>query len=254
MKIAKLKTTVNYIILTVLGIGAISLVLAATSKTNGKRCKGIDVVIKNNNEQFLFTKTDVEKWVTKFGNDPFNGKIIENINLATVEKRVYESGYAKKCEAFTDLQGNLVIEIEAFKPIARILSNTIDPDRLIDIDGNIFPVSKHFTPNVTLLSGDFFNNIRSLLSKKNEDILKLIQFINNDDFWEAQITQLNIDSKKEIAMVPLMGNFIIEFGKPEKINTKFNKLSIFYKQILTQNDWSKFNKISVKYDGQIVCN
>ena len=59
---------------------------------------------------------------------------------------------------------------------------------------------------------------------------------------------------KEIKMIPLLGNNTIEFGKPEKINAKLGKLLIFYKQILPQHNWSEFSTISVKYEGQIVCN
>ena len=181
-------------------------------------------------------------------------KSIENINLEKVEKRVLESGTVKSCKAFFDLHGYLVLDIEAYKPVGRILSNSENGDRYIDNEGNIFPISKHFSPTVLLISGTYINRLKSLKSEKNSDLLDLINTISEDEFWSAQITQIDVNENKEVSMIPLMGKNIIEFGKPENINAKFDKLLVFYKQILPQKIWSDFSKVSVKYEGQIVCN
>jgi cell division protein FtsQ len=93
-----------------------------------------------------------------------------------------------------------------------------------------------------------------LKSEKNSDFLDLINTISEDEFWSAQITQIDVNENKEVSMIPLMGKNTIEFGKPENINAKFDKLFVFYKQILPQKIWSDFSKVSVKYEGQIVCN
>ena len=138
--------------------------------------------------------------------------------------------------------------------MGRILSDTENPDRYIDAEGNIFPTSKHFSPTVLLISGSYANKVKNLNSEKNADLLSLINIINEDEFWSSQITQIEISEQKEINMIPLMGNNIIEFGKPENVAAKLDKLLIFYKQILPQKIWGDFSKISVKYKGQIVCN
>ncbi|MCP9769192.1 cell division protein FtsQ [Lacihabitans sp. LS3-19] len=254
MKIPKFKKVFSYAIGGTLAVFAVFLILAATKNNSDKRCKGIITNIKDNSEQFLVTKEDIEKWVTQYGNDPFEGKIMENIALSKVEKRILESGKVKKCEAYFDLQSHLVLDIETFKPIARILNHNQVADRYLDEDGNIFPFSKHFTPTVLLISGNYLQNLKNLKSDKNKDLLKLLNTINEDEFWSAQISQIDVDKLKEIKMIPLLGDNIIEFGRPENINSKLGKLLIFYKQILPQKKWSEFSTISVKYEGQIVCN
>jgi cell division protein FtsQ len=230
------------------------LMMAATKNNSDKRCKGIITHIKDNSEQFLMTNDEVEKWVTQYGRDPFEGKIIEKINLSKVEKRILESGKVKKCEAYFDLQSHLIVDLETFKPIARILNQNQSDDRYLDEEGNIFPFSKHFSPRVLLISGDYFQNLKNLKATKNADLLNLLVSIKEDEFWSAQISQIEVNKLKEIKMIPLLGNNTIEFGKPEKINAKLGKLLIFYKQILPQHNWSEFSTISVKYEGQIVCN
>jgi cell division protein FtsQ len=254
MKMPKLKKTVRYAIGGSLAAFALFLILAATKNNASRRCQGLETKIKDNAEQFLVTKEDIEKWVTQYGNDPFEGKIIENISLEKVEKRVLESGTVKSCKAYFDRHGYLVLDIEAFKPVGRILSNSENGDRYLDKEGNLFPISKHFSPTVLLISGNYINRLKSLKSEKNSDLLNLINTISEDEFWSAQITQIDVNENKEVNMIPLMGKNVIEFGKPENINAKFDKLLVFYKQILPQKIWSDFSKVSVKYEGQIVCN
>lgn len=254
MKIPKLRKSISYVLGGSLAALALVLILAATKNNSSKRCKGLETRIKDNSEQFLVTKEDIEKWVTQYGNDPFEGKIIENISLEKVEKRVLESGTVKSCKAYFDLQGHLILDIEAYRPVGRILSNSQNADRFIDNEGNIFPISKHFSPTVLLISGDYLNRHKSLKSEKNSDLLALINAIHEDEFWSAQITQIDVNNQKEVNMLPLMGKNTIEFGTPENIDAKFEKLLVFYKQILPQKIWSDFTKVSVKYEGQIVCN
>jgi cell division protein FtsQ len=254
MKLPSLNKTFTYVILGTLAFLGFVLIISATQKNSSKRCNGIDIIIKDSSEQLLVTRQDVEKWITDNGNEPVEGKIIENVDLTKIEKRVNQNGYTKTCQAYTNLQGDLIVEVEAYKPIARVLGNGGLSDKYLDFNGTFFPVSMHFSPNVTLISGEYFTTIKNLKSEKNLDLLKLLQKISEDDFLEAQIVQLDVDLNKEISMVPLLGNFTIEFGKPENVESKFKKLMVFYKRILPQKEWEGISKISVKYDGQIVCN
>lgn len=80
----------------------------------------------------------------------------------------------------------------------------------------------------------------------------MIEKITGDEFWNAQITQLDIDNKLRITLYPQVGNEVIEFGKPEDIDTRFKKLKIFYKEILPKVGWNKYDRVNLEYEGQIV--
>ena len=68
--------------------------------------------------------------------------------------------------------------------------------------------------------------------RKRRKLMDLINTIREDEFWSAQIAQLDIDSKMRITIFPQVGDERIEFGKPENMEVKFKKLMIFYKEIL----------------------
>lgn len=253
MKKLNVKTVFN----TVGGLGlaalALFLIFSSAKSDAVRRCEKVIVRIEDDDRQLLVKKDDVEKWVTLQGSDPLVGKTLESIDLKKLEKRVENSGIIRDCQAYLDLKGNLILDVEVYKPVARILANSRFPDRYMDEKGHFFPVSKNFTPTVLLLSGEFFRDKKGLESPKNKDLLDMINTITADEFWKAQITRMDIDRHKEILMEPLLGENIIEFGKPEKVQARLEKLMVFYKKILPQDPWSNFKYVSVKYDGQIVC-
>ncbi len=118
------------------------------------------------------------------------------------------------------------------------------------------PVSEKFTARVLLISGGYVSHLikeRNLnLSEDGKELLNLINVIRENDFWAAQIAQLDIDSKMRITILPQVGDEKIEFGRPQQVETKFSKLMIFYKEILPRMGWNKYNRVNLEYEGQII--
>jgi len=83
-------------------------------------------------------------------------------------------------------------------------------------------------------------------------LMELLRFLNADPFWKAQVAQLDTDKDGEIHMMTVLGDQRIEFGSAENYESKFDKLKMFYNKILSQ-DWSRYKKISIKFQNQIVC-
>lgn len=249
----RLKKEVKIGIYALIIVSIITLIFYINNNKSSKRCEGLLINIENNNEQYLVTKSDIEQQITKFGQEPIEGKVLEEINLNDIEKRVLNCPQIKTCEVYTDTKGMLIVNTVPYVPIARILPMNGSKSKYIDFEGNGFPISTYHSPRVLILSGAFFNKYTSLKSKDKSELLSFINLIVEDEFWKAQIHQINVDEHKEIVMIPLLGNHIIEIGKVEKIDKKLEKLMIFYKQILPEKNWESFKKISVKFANQIVC-
>jgi len=126
----------------------------------------------------------------------------------------------------------------------------------LDQSGCLFPVTDKYTSRVLLISGDY----AGVLAEKgfegsdlNKEILSLIQFIHGNDYWNAQITQCDINAKGDITMYPMVTKQEIVFGKPENIEQKFLKLNIFYRRILPGKGWNSYSRVNVQYQDQIIC-
>jgi len=109
---------------------------------------------------------------------------------------------------------------------------------------------------VILVSGSY---VKQMLKQHNlnttepgKQLITLINTIREDEFWNAQIAQLDIDSKMRITIYPQVGDERIEFGRPENVDTKLTKLMIFYKEILPRMGWNKYDRVNLEYEGQIV--
>jgi cell division protein FtsQ len=241
----------------VIGIAAllVGLVLLAFANDtfSSKRCKKIAINIKNGNEQLFVEQKDVENLVTLRGNDPLTGKNFDRIDLRQIEQRVLANKQIKTCQAFSDYQGNLNVEVEQFIPIARISMPDGRPDVYVSSEGAFFPLSNHFSARVAVVSGEYFRGMTNLRNKKYENVLAFLNKIHEDEFWKAQFAQIDIEADKDISIVPLVGKHILEFGEPENIENKLNKLKIFYKDILPVKGWDAYHRVSIKFADQVVC-
>jgi cell division protein FtsQ len=156
---------------------------------------------------------------------------------------------------YSDLKGNLVARVELRRPVARLVRND-GPDGYIAEDGTIMPVSEKFTARVLLVTGPYVKKLLQqsdlTASEEGKQLLELITLIREDDFWNAQIAQLDVNHKGRITFLTQVGDERIEFGYAETPEVKLKKLMIFYKEILPRVGWNKYKRVNLEYEGQIV--
>jgi cell division protein FtsQ len=130
-------------------------------------------------------------------------------------------------------------------PVLRIKSAT--EDYYLDKEGIQIPVSSKYIDRIVIATG----TIPDETAKSN--LLKMTEWVNQDEFWKAQIEQIFIQPNGELLLIPQVGDYIIEFGKPEEFQYKFRNLKAVYQQGFKYFGWNKYKVISVKYQNQVVC-
>jgi len=215
-----------------------------------------DVRVKMDNvhENHFLDERDILS-LMEFDQVAMKGARFSDVNMREVERKIRKQPFIQDAQLYSDLKGNIIVRAALRRPVARIVRND-GPDGYIAEDGTIMPVSDKFTSRVVLLSGSY---VPTLLKQKSlgqteegRQLMQVIEAIRDDEFWAAQIAQLNIDKKMRITMLPQVGNERIEFGKPERIEQKFDKLMIFYKEILPRMGWNKYSRVNLEYASQIV--
>lgn len=215
-----------------------------------------DIIIKVENiegNQFIDEQDIIN--LMQVNQENLKGASMESLNLKQIETRIKSNRLIKDAELYSDLKGNLVVKAVLRRPVARLVRND-GPDGYIAEDGTVMPVSDKFTARVVLISGSYIRGILQLenLSQTEEtkNLMTMLDIIREDDFWRAQIAELDINSKGNIDILPQIGGQVIEFGKPENLETKFKKLKIFYKEILPQRGWNAYKRVNLEYEGQII--
>ncbi|MFT5884016.1 MAG: cell division protein FtsQ [Arcticibacterium sp.] len=222
-------------------------------KAKEQRCQGVEIELIDNMDQYYISKADIEKYITRNGQEPLEGRMLSSIDLGLLEERVREINQIDFCEAYGDLKGVLHLSVKPFIPYARVSTGNSYSDKYLNEAGKIFPLSKYHSARVLLLSGNYFRGKKDLNTEKSKSIMELIHTIKNDSFWNAQLSQMDVEINGEIKFVPVLGNQIIEFGQAENIDQKLKKLKVFYKQIAGVKGWDEFSKVKIQYANQVVC-
>jgi cell division protein FtsQ len=186
---------------------------------------------------------------------PIKGTGIDRIKLKEIETKLKVDRHIQDAQLFGDLKGNLIVNVELRRPIARIVQQDAS-DAYIAEDGVIMPVSEKYTSRVMLLSGSMMKKLLESqdLNKTEEgkQILEMIRFIHEERFWKAQVAQMDIDNDARVTIFPQVTGQKVEFGKAIDIENKFRKLMIFYKKVLPQRGWTKYERVNLEYEGQVI--
>lgn len=219
-----------------------------------KKLVGIEVYVRSVSDVYFVDEKDILATLKREFPLLEPGIAFSEINLHQIEKKVESHPFVKNAEVYGDQKGNIKIEIEQHVPIARI-SRPRAADGYISKEGIILPTSTHYTSRVLILYGNY---AESLLEKDNlelayPELMELIRYINDDPFWRAQVTELEIPKKGEIKIYQQVGKQVIEFGEAVDIEEKFKKIDLFYEEILPKKGWNTYSRVNIKYKGQIVC-
>ncbi len=239
------------------GLLVATLGLIAFTEVRQEQKRVLALVIRLNQvdgHQFL-TRRDVTGYLTNDGADPVIGKDYSEVDFGQLEERLRQHGLVQTCQVSRDLTGNLLVQVEQPKPVARLMTNTEGQvgGQYVSEEGRFFPVSMNYTARVPILTGPYFKQNRSLANERNRPLLDLLRRIQDDTFWRAQITELSVDEAGEVTLWPQMGNHRIEFGSPTDLEAKFKKLKLIYTDVLPAKGWDRYSRISVQYRNQIVC-
>ncbi len=174
------------------------------------------------------------------------GRLADDINTEDMELFFEKHPAIENCEVYCTLGGVLHVEVEQKEPVLRVFDRT-NKSYYLDREGMKMPLSLKHTAHVLVANG----HIDRL--KNRGDLFDLAQFINGDLFWRSQIEQIYVDSKGELVLVPRVGDHLIEFGSIENMAVKFRNLKALYQNGWDVREWNMYRKVSLKYNGQIVC-
>ncbi|VXD15951.1 cell division protein FtsQ/DivIB [Marinoscillum sp. 108] len=231
------------------------VIIGFTGVKNGaKPVNNVLVNIQDQNGDFFTDQLEIMSLLNAGNTDYVLGQSISMLDLKALELRVEANPFVKEAQIYRDVKGNLVVNVEQAQPIARIF-NRNGPDQYIDADGTLLPTNARHTARVPILelerSFSWAENITE--TDYGKDILKMLKYVEKDEFWRAQIAQIVIARDGELTLLPQVTKQEIKFGMPDDLEGKFKKLKIFYKEILPNKGWNTYSLVNLKFKDQIVC-
>jgi cell division protein FtsQ len=242
----------------VIGAGMLTLLIAAMGTQKRDTCKDFAISIKGvRADDFFLDEADILKLLKVATKGKIKGQPKEAFDLQRMEELLESNQWVKDAQIYFDSRDVLHVTVTEREPIARVFTENgrsfyfddqIQMMGLSDKLSTRLPVFTGF-PDKKMVAHD-----DSLLM---QDVVATAMFINSNPFWSSQVAQINIDLTcgagcREMEMIPMIGNHVVKIGDGDNIERKFNRLFIFYKQVLTKTGFDKYKSIDVRFDGQVV--
>lgn len=208
-------------------------------------CGALEVVISNATEDQFIDTEQIRKSVKDSGLDPTN-KRIADINTIEIEEHILKNQHIKKSEVFVTNKNNIRVVLEERKPIIRIIPD-VGESYYIDSEAKRMPTSRRYTAYLPVATGSIKEAFAS------EELYKFALFLQDNEFWNAQVEQIVVKPNNDIEFIPRVGDHRIIVGTIDNLDEKFDKLMTFYHDGLNRIGWNKYSAINLKYNKQVVC-
>lgn len=187
---------------------------------------------------YFVDEKDIKKIVEK--NNP--SQRIGDVDIPQLEKKINAMPAVDSANVYLNLNGKLNLDIKQRVPVFRM--NFKDQDFYVDEKGVEFPISKNYSHPCMLVTGNI----------KKEDYPKLVELvkkINADDFSKKYFIGVSKE-KGSYNLLTSEGNYKVEIGDLDHVEFKVKGFKTFVEKYLVYQDPQKYNKISVRYQNQIV--
>jgi cell division protein FtsQ len=223
-------------------------------------CGGITIIIDDSSDYQFVSKRGISNLIGQ-NNTRVVGKPVKEIALTEIEGRITQLRELKEAEVYTTIDGVLHVKVDQRNPVMRVIAD--GGDYFIDEDGVVIRRKGLYNPRLHIVGGNInitaamLNGVSVLdTSIKNtilKDLYHLVNYINRDNFWSAQIDQIYVDNDNEFDLYPRLGNNIVHLGTIENFEGKLRNLEAFYKDVLPEVGWKKYELINLEFKDQIVC-
>ena len=240
------------IMLILLGAVALAvLVVVANIGRSRSQVQGIDVSIRYGRTPHLVDEQTVVDSVLKALPQLLTQRVSE-VDRDAVAEAATHVPYLKDVTATVSVSGKVVVRAAQRRPIARLFYG---PRELyFDADGAMMPISRLGDCSVLVAGGDFTEPLYvDSLNAQTEALVRLAAYLDAERKYHCLIDQIYVESDGDMMMVPKLGDHIIELGAVEDLDNKFDHLWTFYRKGMPRAGWETYSRISLKFDGQVVC-
>ncbi len=249
------KRTIRKILFTTvwltIGAGMVILLAAAIGKKNKELCRDFQVTVKSDQGHFFIEDKDVLQLLTTATHGKIKGQAMSTVNLHQLEGVLENNVWIKDARLYFDNKDVLHVTVTEREPVARIFT-TSDKSFYIDNTLKRLPLSDQVSAKVPVFTDYPEKVTASKDSALMNDVKNIAEFILNNSFWMSQVAQVDINADRKFEMIPVIGNHTVELGNGNNIEEKFNRLMVFYKDVLSKTGFDKYAGIDVQYAGQVI--
>ena len=238
-----MKRLIQNSILAVLAALLVTGALWARSKSRGEVCTAVNVQVVNADSTSFVTPEGILSDLKSQG-IKLEGKRMGDINASDVEEALRLSPYLENADIVKCQDGRLLIRVYQLVPVLRVFDG--DDSYYVNRMGKRMAASSFYHCDVPVVQGHF--------TKKYPPtrLLPLIDYVEGDSLLRSLVTMYCVRDTNNIILVPQFSGHVVNIGNADGFENKFDKLKLFYREVMPKKGWNTYDTISVKWNHQIV--
>ncbi len=228
----------------------VAMVGAARIEDN-KMLSSIAVHFKNDKKYHFIEENEIMDLAINSRNIDVMHTPISKLDIHSMEQVIMQDPWVAHAQVFIDNNRTLQMYVTQRIPVARVFQSD---SKSYYLDGtlSIMPLSTNYIYYTTVVTNvpELKNDSASWALR--QQIVSLVNTIQADTFWSAQISQVIVDTGGTFVLMPVLGDHKILFGDASGMKEKFNNLFVFYKNVLNRIGWDKYQTLDLRFHGQVV--
>jgi cell division protein FtsQ len=220
-------------------------VTAFNRRPAGVVCRDVRLVIKDSLNAGFITRGEVIETLKRHNINPI-GKPIDEVHTEILEEELVRNPLIDRVECYKTIGGDIAVEVYQRIPVLRVLPASAG-DYYVDDKGTVMPPDTKCAARLPVVTG------RVNEAFATGELYRFALFLQRNDFWGAQIEQINVLRDSNVELVPRVGNHIIYLGQLADYPRKLERTKLFYEKVLNRVGWEKYSRINVEFPNQIVC-
>lgn len=206
-------------------------------------CAHFDVVVTDSTESSFVNRAAIKSYIARCGEDP-TGRKMSEVNTDTIERLLGDYAMIRDAQCYKTNGDRVKLVIRQRKPKFRFVGST---NYYVDTERKIMPVSTSHSAYVPVVTGLNDHKLAQTV------IYDFVDYVSDDEFWNAQIEQIVVNADTTITIVPRVGNHTILLGKPERYEQKLDKMMQLYQKGFAIMGWPDYKTIDLSIKNQIIC-
>jgi cell division protein FtsQ len=234
---------INYNYIKIIGLILLvgGLFAFSNHRNNDRKVADSNIIFLGENKLFI-TEGTVSKLLIQ-NQQPVTEQSKEIIDLNELEIALNSNSLIKEAEVFMSVNGELSVEIEQKRPIARVSNNA---SYYIDDEGSYMPLSSNYAARVPLVTGNIEkNNLRT--------VFQFAKTVDEDEFLKKHIIEIRQNDDKTIDFKIRKSDFLVHLGTLNNLEKKINNFKAFYQKGLKDKILDNYKVVNLKFDKQVIC-
>ncbi len=241
-----MKRTTKIILLsigaTLVGLYLIWTMFLMPDKQQALVCQQVCIEVLDSVDKHFVQPKDIEQLLRNGSMYP-QGDVYQDIHPQAIETCIEKHPYLKNAECYKSRKGVVHITAEQREPKLRVMG---DENYYVDDERKIMPIGITTACYVPIVTG------RIPRKMAQEELYDFVLFMEDHPFWNAQIRQIHVNGRRQVELIPTVGDHLILLGDLQDYESKLDKLRTFYDE-LSKIGWKDWNEIDLRYKGQIIC-